>query len=135
MWILCVCVCIYSVWCLLSVTDFGKCRLLSLSVFLLCCSCSSGISFMHMLYDLELSQALGCFALLYSFFLFVLQVKFYYPIFCCCWNGILITVFYALFLILMIFPLLCQVYDKPTEDILYENLSSVFGSWLFHWIF
>lgn len=91
-------------------------------------SFSSSVSFMHMLYDLVLFQALGCFALLYSFFFFLFQ--FYCPIFCFRWNGILI-ILCPIFNFNDFFLYCVKFTDESAKGILHVFC---FWSWHFHLI-
>lgn len=91
-------------------------------------SFSSIVSFMHMLYDLVLFQALGCFALLYSFFFFLFQ--FYCPIFFFRWNGILI-ILCPIFNFNDFFLYCVKFTDESAKGILHVFC---FWSWHFHLI-
>lgn len=69
----CVCVCTYSVWCLLSVTDFGKFGPLFLPIFLLCCFFFFFWYFIYahvILFGIVLSSWMFC----YAFFILFLCV-------------------------------------------------------------
>lgn len=117
---LCVCFCIYSVWCLLSVTDFGKFWPLFLPIFLLCCFFFFFWYFIYahvILFGIVLSSWMFCSAF-FILFLCVPVCLSSIALFFFRWNGILI-ILCPTFNFNDFFSLSCQVYDEPAEGILY----------------